>query len=66
MIEDKNFSNAFGKYIRKLSKDGTKLTYYRKLVLNDGTFAPEKYAEFSKFINDVNIADHLKLVLNLK
>ncbi|MFW0715246.1 DUF3857 domain-containing protein [Pedobacter sp. N23S346] len=66
LIEDKNFNNAFGKYIRKVSKDGTKLTYYRKLVLNDGTFAPEKYAEFSKFINDVNIADHLKLVLNLK
>lgn len=66
VIEDKNFSNTFGKYTRTVSGNGTKLTYYRKLVLNDGTFAPEKYAEFSKFINDVSMADHLKLILNLK
>ncbi|MFD2287366.1 DUF3857 domain-containing protein [Pedobacter petrophilus] len=66
LIEDKNLKNPFGEYKRSVSKQGRKLTYYRKLVLNDGTFPPEKYAEFSKFINDVNIADHLKLVLNLK
>ena len=66
LIEDKNLKNSFGEYKRSISRQGRRLTYYRKLVLNDGTFPPEKYVEFSKFINDVNVADHLKLVLNLK
>ncbi len=66
LIEDKNLKNSFGEYKRSISRQGRRLTYYRKLVLNDGTFPREKYVEFSKFINDVNVADHLKLVLNLK
>jgi len=66
LIEDKNLKNSFGEYKRSISRQGRRLTYYRKLVLNDGTFPREKYLEFSKFINDVNVADHLKLVLNLK
>lgn len=63
---NKNFKSLFGSYISKASLDGNKLTYYRKLVVNDGTFAAEKYAEFSKFMGDVNAADYLKLVLSLK
>jgi hypothetical protein len=66
LIEDKNLKNSFGEYKRSINRQGRRLTYYRKLVLNDGTFPREKYVEFSKFINDVNVADHLKLVLNLK
>jgi len=66
LIEDKHFTNSFGEYERKVSKKENKLIYYRKLTLHDGTFPAEKYTEFSKFINDVNAADYLKLVLNLK
>ena len=66
LIEDKHFTNSFGEYERKVSKKENRLIYYRKLTLYDGTFPAEKYVEFSKFINDVNAADHLKLVLNLK
>ncbi|MCX2430623.1 DUF3857 domain-containing protein [Pedobacter sp. GR22-10] len=66
LVEDKHFNNPFGEYLLKVSKDGNKLTYFRKLVLHDGTFPAEKYADFSKFINDVHMADRLKLVLSLK
>ncbi|TCD10427.1 DUF3857 domain-containing protein [Pedobacter frigidisoli] len=63
---EKNFNCAFGEYIATATVDGNKLIYYRKLVINDGTFTADKYAEFTKFINDVNAADYLKLALSLK
>ncbi|KIA95912.1 hypothetical protein OC25_05015 [Pedobacter kyungheensis] len=63
---DKAFKSAFGQYTCKTSINGNKLTYYRKFVLNDGTFPAAQYEEFSKFINDVNGADYLKLALSLK
>jgi transglutaminase-like putative cysteine protease len=64
--QDKTFKSAFGQYTSKTSISGNKLTYYRKFVLNDGTFPANQYEEFSKFINDVNGADYLKLALSLK
>jgi len=64
--ENKSFKSPFGEYISKTTVEGKKLIYYRKFVLNDGTFPADKYADFSKFINDVNSADHLKLALSLK
>jgi len=64
--QDKTFKSVFGEYTCKTSVAGNKLTYYRKLILNEGTFPAEKYAEFSKFINDVNSADYLKLALSLR
>ena len=64
--QDKTFKSAFGQYTCKASIKGNKLTYYRKFVLNDGTFPAAQYAEFSKFINDVNGSDYLKLALSLK
>jgi len=64
--QNKTFKNAFGEYTCKASVEGNKLTYYRKFILNDGTFPAERYAEFSKFINDVNAADYLKLAISLK
>ena len=63
---EKHFNSIFGTYNAKATIDGNKLTYYRKLVVNDGTFPAEKYEEFSKFMSDVNSADYLKLVFNLK
>ncbi|MET0572081.1 MAG: DUF3857 domain-containing transglutaminase family protein [Pedobacter agri] len=63
---DKIFKNDFGFYEAKVSFVGNKITYSRKIRINDGTFPAEKYAEFSKFMSEVNAADHLKLVLSLK
>lgn len=64
--QNKAFKSPFGEYSCKTSLSGNKLTYYRKFMLNDGTFPAEQYADFSKFINDVNAADYLKLALSLK
>ncbi|NII82489.1 DUF3857 domain-containing transglutaminase family protein [Pedobacter sp. SG908] len=64
--QNKTFKSVFGEYTCKASLEGNKLTYHRKFVLNDGTFPAEQYSEFSKFINDVNSADYLKLALSLK
>ncbi|MFC3563411.1 DUF3857 domain-containing protein [Pedobacter jamesrossensis] len=63
---DKKYKTVFGEYTMKASLEGKKLTYYRKLVMNDGTFPASSYAEFYKFITDVNSADGLKIILNLK
>jgi len=64
--ERKEFKTVFGEYKMYTKVEGNKLTYYRKLRLNDGTFPADQYAAFSKFINDVNTADNLKLALSLK
>lgn len=66
MPQSKNLKSPFGEYISKTSVDGKKLTYYRKLVLNEGTFPAESYEAFAKFVGDVNSADYLKLALSLK
>jgi hypothetical protein len=63
---DKKISTPFGEYISKTSLEGKKLTYYRKLVMNDGTFPADQYAAFYNFVTDVNTADQLKLVFSLK
>jgi len=64
--QSKIFKSVFGEYFCKTSLEGNKLTYHRKFVLNDGTFPAEQYSAFSKFINDVNSADYIKLALSLK
>lgn len=63
---DKNISSEFGSYISRTTLEGNKLIYYRKFIMNDGTFPAESYATFFKFITDVNTGDHIKLVFNLK
>lgn len=63
---EKTYKNAFGAYIAKTTLKDKKLTYYRKFVLNEGTFPAESYADFYKFITNVNSADGLKIILNLK
>ncbi|RDC58623.1 DUF3857 domain-containing protein [Pedobacter chinensis] len=64
--ENKSFKNDFGLYQVKVTIEGKKLIYYRKLMINDGTFPASKYEEFSKFMSNVNAADYLKLALSLK
>lgn len=62
----KEIKSAFGTYLAKAVVDGNKLVYTRKFTLNEGTFTPESYADFAKFISTVNSSDHLKLYFNLK
>jgi transglutaminase-like putative cysteine protease len=65
-LENKQFKNEFGTYEATSKLEGNKLIYKRKIILNEGTFPASSYATFSKFISDVNAADHLKLVFSLK
>ncbi len=64
--DEKEIKSEFGSYSSKTKIEGNKLIYTRKFVLNEGTFAPALYAEFAKFIANVNTSDHLKLYLNFK
>ena len=63
---EKVISCEYGTYTATAKLDGKKLIYSRKIVLNEGTFPAESYVSYSKFMADVNAADHQKLVLNLK
>lgn len=63
---DKKYKTVFGEYNTKTTLEGKKLTYYRKLIMNDGTFPASSYTDFYKFITEVNSADGLKIILNLK
>ena len=63
---ESDYKSSYGTYVSKTTLSGKKLTYYRKLVLNDGTFPAESYADFYKFMSDVNSADGLRVFLSLK
>lgn len=62
----KEIKSAFGTYLAKAVIEGNKLIYTRKFTLNEGTFKPESYVDFAKFISEVNSGDHLKLYFSLK
>lgn len=63
---EKSFKNQFGSYSAKTSLKENVITHYRKFTLNEGNFAALSYADFVKFINDVNTAEQLRGVLRLK
>ncbi|MES2652140.1 MAG: DUF3857 domain-containing transglutaminase family protein [Bacteroidota bacterium] len=63
---EKSYQNQFGSYFAKTSLKGNVITHYRKFILNEGNFEATNYAEFVKFINDVNAANQLRSVLTLK
>lgn len=64
--QNKKLKNEFGEYICSAKLEGNKLIYYRKFVLNDGSFPADKYVDFANFINEVAAYDYLKLALSLK
>lgn len=63
---EKVINCEYGSYVATAKLEGKKLSYTRKMILNDGTFKAESYAVYSKFMADVNSADHQKLILSLK
>ena len=56
-------STSFGKYESEITSDEGKVIYRRKFSLVNGTFNPESYVDYVKFINEVAEADNSKLVL---
>ena len=63
---NKSLESDFGSYESKVTVESRKIIYHRKIKINDGTYPAEKYSSFAKFMTDVNTADNLKLILNLK
>lgn len=62
----KEINTNFGSYTINATVKNNKLIYYRKFILNEGTYPAADYEQFFKFINDVNISDTLKLIFSLK
>jgi len=60
--EDVKINNVFGTYSISVKKEGKKLIYNRKFVLNDGTYPADKYADFVDFISTVSSTDQIKAI----
>lgn len=54
--------NEFGSYQTSIKKEGNKLIYNRKFVLNSGTHPAERYAAFADFITEVSVADQARVI----
>ncbi len=64
--QEEEINGPFGYCQTTISQDGNKIRYYRKFVLNEGTFPAARYGEFSEFINRVNALDNHKAVLQMQ
>ncbi len=53
----------FGHYEAVLAQVGDQLSYQRRLVVHDGTYPADRYAEFCAFLNRVSTLDRHKVVL---
>lgn len=63
---NKSFQSQFGSYIATTTLKDRVITLNRKFILNEGTFTAASYVDFVKFINDVNMAEQARYVVNLK
>jgi hypothetical protein len=63
--EDIEIKNSFGSYSVSVKKEDKKLIYSRKMVLNNGTYSADKYADFSTFMNKTSSNDRIKAVLKI-
>lgn len=61
--DSKVIISTFGSYNFSVKQDGDKLICNRRLVLNNGTYPPDKYAELMKFFSDVSSYDNSKIIL---
>lgn len=61
--DNKIITSAFGSYSFNVKQEGDKLICNRRLVLNNGTYPPEKYTELTRFFSDVSSYDNSKVIL---
>lgn len=62
---NKQINSPFGSYTASLRIEGKTIVYHRKMILNDGSYPAAQFKEFSTFINDINAADHSRIVYKL-
>lgn len=63
---EKNLTTSIGSYEFRTSIADGILTCYRKFQLNEGTYPAETYADFHKFLIEVNASDRGKYNLSIK
>lgn len=61
--DSKIISSAFGNYNFSIKQEGRKLVYQRKMILNNGIYPADKYAELSNFFSEVSAYDNSKIIL---
>lgn len=66
MIEPVSIKNKFGEYVVSVDKEGEKLIYKRKFILNKGSYLKEEYKEFREFWLKIIKHDNSKIVLKSK
>lgn len=54
-----------GKYELKISSDGQKVNYFRKLEIKDGTYSPEEYQPYFEFISKVAANDRIRYTIKI-
>ena len=62
MKERITFESTFGKYSAHITREGNTLKYNRKVIMNGGSYAKEKYPDLVEFIKEVNKADRQRVV----
>ncbi|MCA5005841.1 DUF3857 domain-containing protein [Sphingobacterium bovistauri] len=59
------FESPMGKYELKISSEGQKVKYYRKLEIKDGTYPAEAYETYFDFISKVASHDHIRYTITI-
>ncbi|MBC7565346.1 MAG: DUF3857 domain-containing protein [Pedobacter sp.] len=62
---DIDLKSPFGSYTLTSKIEGKKLTYKRKIVLNNGIFPAEDYTKFADFFNAVSSNDQNKIIFSV-
>lgn len=62
---NKEINTVFGSYSATITLEGKNLIYKRKIAIKDGTYPAEQYQGFSTFMNDINAADHNRVIYKL-
>jgi len=60
---DVQLRTPFGEFTMELKLADNKLIYHRKLWMKEGTFPPDQYVAYARFVNAVYSADLAKVVL---
>lgn len=61
--QDYSFENQFGKYQMKVTVEGNKISYIRRVEMNRGRYPKEEYPALIEFFKNVVKADKQKIVL---
>lgn len=64
LIPDPVFiETEYGKFESHIEANGEQLSYYRRLILYDGSWSPDKFRDFYSFLRKVSSADKRKVLL---